>query len=197
MSEPPGNLRAPLTAHQHLLRRSLFAPRLGPMLDRVVTPDRPAPSPSSRTREIRYHLRPSDWLQTEWPALIWLAIALTALTSVVAAALLASAWFALLLVPALALARRGLAIAMFLLTGGHEVVLRVEPTGAIFASERGSAPVHAHWRELESHPQTFVLWGADGRYRLVIPRAALGPEDEAAIRAAMHVAYAAAVVSRV
>ncbi|MCA9593535.1 MAG: hypothetical protein KC776_09505 [Myxococcales bacterium] len=69
----------------------------------------------------------------------------------------------------------------FLALGRERFELTLREDGAIFVSFNGGEPVNAWWRGFVNQGSTFLLWGADGRYRLVIPKRALTAADYAAI----------------
>lgn len=83
--------------------------------------------------------------------------------------------------PSVLLGFGAIAALVLLCRRGAAVELLVHEDGTIFVSEAGAEPVYAHWRGFVQEGATFVLWGADGRYRLVIPRRALAPPDFAAL----------------
>lgn len=71
---------------------------------------------------------------------------------------------------------------VFLLRGGERNDLTISPDGTMFASTNQSEAVYAHWRAFVNQGESFLLWGADGRYRLVIPKRVLTRQDYAAVR---------------
>lgn len=106
----------------------------------------------------------------------------TALLGIVAAMNCSSTWWALTLPVWLVLGgAKATGLVLFLLLGSR-VVLQVEEDGVIFAGENGSEPVYCHWRGVVDQGETFLLWGADGRYRLIIPKRALDDADHAALQ---------------
>lgn len=136
----------------------------------------------SAGHEIRFRLSRSEWLKAEWPALLMLLLP-SALLLGIGLAARRSAWWALLLVAWWPLGgARALGLVWFLVGGGSEVCVRVLPSGVILAAENGAEPRYAHWVGFQESGDSFVLWGGDGRYRLVLPRRALTPADHAALR---------------
>jgi len=83
--------------------------------------------------------------------------------------------------------RKAAGIAWFLLLGSEQNELVVSGDGTLFLAQGGGEPVYAHWRGFVDQGDSFVLWGADGRYRLVIPKRALAPEDYATIESRVGV----------
>ncbi len=124
-----------------------------------------------------------EWLTTEWPALIlwvgWASLLLLALVIAVRH----SWWCLLLLLPWwLVGGGKAMAIIRFLVAGAERNELLVRGDGAMFASVNQQAPEYAHWVAFVNEGKVFVLWGGDGRYRLVIPRRALSAADYLAVR---------------
>jgi len=133
--------------------------------------------------EIRFVLGRVEWARTEWPAVLvwggWAAVLLLG----IALAVTRSPWWAFLLLAWWPLGgAKATGILGFLLRSTHRIGLRVQADGAIFASENDSEPVYCHWVGFQDCGRTFLLWGGDGRYRLIIPKRALTSADYLALR---------------
>lgn len=137
----------------------------------------------SDCHEIRYSLGRREWLRTEWPALlVWVVPPVLILLGIVAAVSYASSWWALTLPVWFVLGGAKATGLLLFLLGRSRVLLQVHEDGTMFVGENGSEPVYCHWMAFVDEGETFLLWGADGRYRLIIPKRALGDADYAAVR---------------
>lgn len=131
---------------------------------------------------IRWTLRRREWLRTEWPAVVlWCGWAGALLAPLALAIQRSLWWLALLPLWWLVGGRKAAGIVSFLALGRERFELTLREDGAIFVSFNGGEPVSAWWRGFVNQGSTFLLWGADGRYRLVIPKRALTAADYAAI----------------
>jgi hypothetical protein len=130
---------------------------------------------------IVYSLGRREWARTEWPAIVvWGGIAIVPLLGIAFATARSPWWALLLLLWWPLLGRKGTAIFLFLARGSR-VKIAVRSDGAIFVSEGGSEPQYAHWVGFVDCGDTFLLWGGDGRYRLIIPKRALTAKDYAVL----------------
>ncbi len=140
--------------------------------------------------EFRYHLMRWDWLRTEWPAILFWCVPgfafLAAILSLVFLSfnhpILITLWLFLTPVWWFIFGLKSIAILFFLLRGREDHVLTIQNNGVIFVSTNGSEPVYAHWKGIQNNGVTFLMWGADGRYRLIIPRKAVSNEVEEAFQ---------------
>jgi hypothetical protein len=149
------------------------------------TPGSEASKPDSPDAEYRigWTLRRLEWLATEWPAVVvWGGWAGFLLAPVTVAARQSWWWLVLLIVWWLVGGRKAVGLLVFLLRGGERNDLTISPDGTMFASTNQSEAVYAHWRAFVNQGESFLLWGADGRYRLVIPKRVLTRQDYAAVR---------------
>lgn len=138
--------------------------------------------PPAERHEICDTLRRREWLRTEWPALVvWVAPPVLILLGITAAMTYASVWWALTLPVWFVLGGAKATGLLLVLLRGSRVLLRVGADGTIAVGVNGSEPVYCHWRGFVDEGETLVLWGADGRYRLVIPKRVLGEADHAAV----------------
>lgn len=146
-------------------------------------PDAPPRGGLTETRTqpphtIGWTLGRSEWLATEWPAVLVRGglAAVPALLLVVG--LQHSLWWLSLVPVWLVLGgAKAVGIAWFLIRGGERNELTIRGDGGMLVSTNGSEPVHAHWVAFVNQGSSFLLWGGDGRYRLVIPRRALTQRD--------------------
>lgn len=131
--------------------------------------------------EIHYSLGRCEWLRTDWPALVvWVVPPLLLLALLLAATINLSGWCALALPVWFILGgAKATGLLLFLLRGS-EVHLQVDEKGTIFVSENGSEPVYCHWAGVVDEGTTYLLWGADGRYRMIVPKRALTDADYSA-----------------
>ncbi len=120
----------------------------------------------------------SEWLATEWPAvLVWGGLAVV-LAGLLVVGLQHSLWWLGLVPVWLVLGgAKAAGIAWFLVRGGERNELTIKGDGVMLISQNGSEPVYAHWVAFVNQGRSFLLWGGDGRYRLVIPRRALTQRD--------------------
>lgn len=120
----------------------------------------------------------SEWLATEWPAVL-VRGGLAAVSAVLLAVGLQHSLWWLSLVPAWLVLGGAKAVGMtwFLVRGGESNELRIDGDGRMLVSSNGSEPVHALWVAFVNQGSSYLLWGADGRHRLVIPRRALTQGD--------------------
>jgi hypothetical protein len=138
--------------------------------------------------EIRYVLGRREWARTEWPALlVWVAPPILILLGILAATIYASAWWALTLPIWFILGgAKATGILWFLLRGSRFLLL-VDEDGTVFVGENGSEPQYCHWVGFVDEGETLLLWGADGRYRLIIPKRVLTKADYSALRSRMGI----------
>jgi hypothetical protein len=67
------------------------------------------------------------------------------------------------------------------------VVLELRVDGGLFASEAGGPAQYGHWTDIEDQGETSVISGGDGRFRLVVPKAALGAVERVLVAARLGV----------
>lgn len=131
---------------------------------------------------IAWTLERFEWLAIEWPAVVfwggWASFTLGILILAVR-----GSWWWLVMLPAWWLmgGAKAAGILVFLVRGGERNELSIHHDGTMFHSTNASEAVYAHWRGFVNQGESFLLWGADGRYRLVIPKRALAQDDYAVI----------------
>lgn len=129
----------------------------------------------------------SDWLHFEWPLLAFWGTFAALLLLPLAVAPWFSVWWLLPLLIWLPvwwfLAGRTVAgMVYFLICGSQRHELTIRDDGIMFLSTNDAEPVFAQWMGFVNKGSSFLLWGGDGRYRLVIPKRVLTPDDYEAIR---------------
>jgi hypothetical protein len=132
--------------------------------------------------QIRFVLNRGEWAATEWPALVfrvgWAAFLLLAITLAAAC----PPWWALLLLAWWPMGgAKATGILLFILRGAQRIALNVGSDGIISASANGSDAVYCYWIAFQDCGMTYLLWGADGRFRLIVPKRALTSADYAAL----------------
>lgn len=138
---------------------------------------------STKPYEIRYTLGRREWAQTEFPALlVWIPLAGFMALGIAVKICTASGWWALTLpVWWIFLGAKAWGLLLFLALRSS-VLIQITREGVLFVGEGGSTPVYAHWSGFTDQGGTYLLWGGDGRYRLVIPKRALSSDDYREIR---------------
>ncbi len=138
--------------------------------------------------EIRYSLGRREWLRTEWPALVvWVAPPVLVLLGILAATIYHSGWWTLALPVWFILGgAKATGLLLFLLRRSR-ILLQVDGKGTIFVGENGSEPVYCHWAGVVDEGETVLLWGGDGRYRLIVPKRALTDADCSAFQSRVGV----------
>ncbi len=132
--------------------------------------------------DISYRLRRDEWLQSEWPAItFWGGLWLLGFTPLVM--LLFVTWWSVLLFLAwnFLVGRKVLGIFWFVWKGKSDITLRIYEDGNIAIRENSTEFSYTYLEHFESQGNTFLLWGADGRFRVIIPRRVLTQSDYEAI----------------